>query len=223
MEFDKIQYKNMVDMVIDQITGKIIYGQLKAGDKLPTEKEFVELLGVGRSTVREALKSLETIGLIKRSKAGTLIKMPENEGFSKLLQCYISLKNISLHELLDVRLVLETKCVEILAKEASSEDIAKIESLLNDVDGSDDDKSIKYVDFHTNIAKLTKNAAYELLINMLKPVLLQSQAVTIQSEGAQKGEPDMDHRMILDAIKRGDPEKSAAAMRAHLLNVYKGI
>ena len=73
MDFNDVKRTNMSDSIIEQIISKITLGELKIGDKLPTEKEFEELMGVGRSTVREALKSLEVLGLLERKKTGTFV------------------------------------------------------------------------------------------------------------------------------------------------------
>lgn len=231
MTFEKIEYKGMADIVIDQVADRILSGELKVDDRIPPELELMKILGVGRSTVREALKSLETLGIIRRNKEGTFVNLPASTTLSKVFHCFIALKQITLEELLEVRLVLETRIAELVAQKVAMDkdmlaEIEKLEELLDrikDAEGDMDKIAESYVDFHIELAKCTKNSAFYEMIQMLRPALIQSQYITLKKEAVRKGGADEGHRSILEAIKGGDSEKAKKLMQKHIELVYNSI
>ena len=82
LTFSKIKSSSIVEQIIDALTNAIIHGQLKPGDKIPTETELMELLGVGRNSIREAIKMLISYGVLEIRRAeGTFVK----QGFSGIM------------------------------------------------------------------------------------------------------------------------------------------
>ena len=224
-EFKDIKHKKMVTMVIDQITEAIMDNRLRPGDRIAPEQELVKVFGVGRSTVREALKAIETLGLISRNNGGTFVSVPQSDVLTRLFQCFVALKGISFEDLMQVRLILETKIAALVAEGASDDEIECLGGSLGAAAEAESDDAIGrvYVDFHMQLAKLTHNQAIIEVFNMLRPVLLQSQMITLCDPAIREGGADQGHREIFANIKARDPQRAARAMKEHILQVYRGI
>src|SRR5690554_4914110 len=93
------------DIAADQIKRLIVTGKYNSGDRLPTEMELSEMFGVGRTTIREALKALSAIGLIERHKQATYVKNLSNACLEPM-QNFIMMKNIDLSQVFEARMAL---------------------------------------------------------------------------------------------------------------------
>ena len=124
MDFKPIKNNKVYEQVIDQIKNMIYEGDLKRGDKLPSERELKRQLGVSRASIREAFSALEMIGLIKsRPGEGTFIKTDFDNNLVDPLSLVLLLDENVAEELVELRRVLEVDCVKLAAKRASEEDI----------------------------------------------------------------------------------------------------
>jgi GntR family transcriptional repressor for pyruvate dehydrogenase complex len=220
--FRDIEHKKMVTLVIEQVTDAIIEGNLKCGDRIPPEMKLMEMLGVGRSTVREALKAIETLGLIERTNGGTFVRVPQSDNLTKLFQCFVALKGISFQELIDARIMVETQIAELLSERATEEDLDALESIAEEAEqfkGPIQEKGKRYLKFHIELARRTKNTAIIEIIEMLKPVLLQSQNMTIRNKRLREGGADKGHRFLLQAIRSRNKERARKAIQDHILDV----
>ena len=110
--------------VMDQIVNYLLTGELKPGDKLPTEKEFAQQLGVGRNSVREAIKMLSSIGVveIKRGAGMFIAKTMSSSILNPLILSLVFEQGASV-ELLELRLLLDTGVAEMAIQKASDQDI----------------------------------------------------------------------------------------------------
>ncbi|HZK17979.1 MAG TPA: FCD domain-containing protein [Clostridia bacterium] len=231
MVFKKIDYRSMVDTVVDQVMDQILGGQLKVGDRIPPEVEFAKMMGVGRSTVREALKVLEGFSLVSRSNEGTFISNPESGSLGKLFDCITALKQIELEDLLEVRLILEARVVEIAAQRvADGEDLSEELRLIKDLVSLENSKQATIeemaqinVNFHMALVNCTDNTALIEILNMLRPVFMQSQYVTLESQILREGGASEGHISIIDAIEKGDPVRAMERMRSHIISAYHDI
>lgn len=164
---NKLIKKSLPQQVADTIELKIKNGEYKVGDKLPTEPNLVELFGVSRNTVREAIQSLTNSGLLKTKQGdGTYVVAKE-----RLQVDFFNIMNETTDQnVLEVRMLLETYIVVSAIKNATEEDIAEIESLLHlrkKETNSVRENTRADLNFHIAIAKATHN---DIILNIYKYV-----------------------------------------------------
>jgi len=190
---------------------------LKVGDKLPNEFELAELFDVGRSTVREAVKGLITKGILEvRRGAGTYVvstctSEEDPLGLAKLHDKY----KLAL-ELFDVRLILEPEIAAMAAEYATEEDIRQLRRLCEETERlylSDQDHMPKDVEFHTHIAKCSKNRVVESLVPIINTAIA---AFVNLTHRRLKDETIETHRAITEAIAEHDSMGARCAMVMHL-------
>ncbi len=212
-----IKPKRMSDLVFEQLRDLIFKGRIKPGEQLMTERELAENLSVSRPTVREAINRLVTLRLLEhRQGQGTFVVSPSAEKNSLGVPHDL---DVSLADLLEVRLGLECNAVMMAARRATEEDIRDMEKSLRDMEteicagglGSDAD-----VRFHMAIAYATKNMVqihimrsfYDLLFYGIKSNLqhLYTEPVTLETIIRH-------HHDILKAVCDRDPQLAYSAMR----------
>ena len=216
-KYEKVNQKLLVPQIEDQLIMYIQQEQIEPGAKLPSEYKLAEKFGVGRSTIREAAKSLVSKGILEVKRgAGTFIKSTEMVVNDPLGLSQFEDKYRLAMELFDVRILLEPEVASVACKNATEEDKERIKNLCDEVErlymeGKNHIK--KDMEFHEAIAKCSGNQVVEVLI----PVILT--AVTtfanLTNRELQK-ETIETHREITDAIMRGDSMGAKCAMIMHL-------
>ena len=128
--FEELPKGSLSDIIIKRITDALISGELKPGDKIPTETEFAENLGVGRNAVREAIKVLVAFGVLEIRRAkGTYVVEDYNEKLLDPLIYGMILSEHNMDELLDVKIALSTGMTYLAQRNASDESIDKLRGL----------------------------------------------------------------------------------------------
>lgn len=207
----------LAEEVEDQIYHFILDTPLTPGEKLPNEFLLGEKFGVGRSTIREAIKSLTTKGILEvRRGSGTYV-VSMVKGLSDPLGLRsVRDKTALALDLVDVRLLLEPGIAEIAAQNATTEDIARLKRLCDRVEEKirrgetyiEDD-----IAFHTCIAETSKNMVVGQLIPVIDTAVMMFVNVTHKK---LTEETIMTHRMIVEAIASHDPIGARSAMSMHL-------
>ncbi|SHK36975.1 FadR/GntR family transcriptional regulator [Paramaledivibacter caminithermalis] len=220
MAFKKVQSERLSDKVVNQILNLIERGELKPGDKLPSETEFAKQLGISRGILREALTILQSKGYVSRKpKDGTYIReFFEKKDFQdSILEAF---QKASYLDLLEVRETLERKIVELVIKRSSDEELEEIEqSLVQDVD---DFNIVADQAFHQKIASLTKNTILTNFMYVYYDMIHDLANKTLKSEDRRK-QLMKEHTDILKAIKERDIEKAQACMSYHLGKVKQSV
>lgn len=190
---------------------------MKPGDRLENEYELAKKLNVGRSTVREAVKSLETRNILTiRRGAGTFVSQNEGVAVDPLGISLMRKDEELALELLDVRMILEPESAALAAAHASKEDIQRINRQNRNVA-----KMIKQglnhweedAKFHQLIAVATGNR----IIAKLVPIIQQSVGLTIEMTSQRLSDTTISfHEQIVEAIERGDANGARSAMTAHM-------
>lgn len=169
MSIDKmlvpIKKGSVSQLIIDRITDALISGELKPGSKIPTEMEFSESLGVGRNSVREATKILESFGVLEvRQSEGTFIAKEFSQKMLDPMVYGVIMQNGDMNELLEFKLSNLRAVLYMAVSKATKEDIDELQKrydLLCEVikEHPDDDMAIYEAnkDFHATLAKLCEN------------------------------------------------------------------
>jgi GntR family transcriptional repressor for pyruvate dehydrogenase complex len=210
---------HLTDQVTSQIQDLVLSGELKPGDKLPSQRDLAANLGVSPVVVREAVKTLEERGLLEaRAGSGTYVSELTHESISESLALLFRQGKISSDHLHEARRMLEIEIAELAAARAQPDQIAIMEDAIRRMDRSLDNP-VEYIaadfDFHLAMAHSTQNPIFPLLTFTLLDVLQQDRTAISQVPGAP-GRGQKYHRAICDCVKRGDVEGARAAMQEHL-------
>ena len=215
--FDKMNKKLLASQVEDALMDDILNKPVPIGEKIPNEYELAEMYGVGRSTIRETVKSLVSKGILEvRQGSGTYVigtDTLENDplGFSKYEDKY----KLAL-ELFEVRLMLEPEIAALAAQKATEQDKEEIVRLCDEVENlylAGENHLQKDVEFHTYIARCSKNKVIEKLVPIIQSAVITFVNLTHRQ---LKDETIDTHRAITDAILNGDSAGAKYAMIMHL-------
>ncbi len=216
----RIERKRVTDQIIDQVMTMISDGKFKPGDKLPSETALMELFGVGRSSLREAVGALSLIGMLTvRPGRGTHVAPSAGESFSKPLRwgMFMSWRE-KLHEFVEARIALEQTLVGMAAERATEADIEEIRNALNllKMPKLTKRKAIQAdLVFHTAIAKASHNSVLARFLDELR----QPVKNWMEQKASLFGGYDSvfeQHEAVFNAILARDPAKAQKAIRAHL-------
>ncbi len=222
----RVKRRTVVDEVMAEIRGLIAAGELRKGDKLPPEYELAGALGVGRSSVREALKGLVAAGVIERTQEGTFVSTSD-ESLAEPLRYRAMLEGVTLMELCEARRVLETEFAEMAAVRSTDEDIAVIREAVERMTSAVDVDVAEFIDadvrFHLAVAKASRNRILCELFAAVRALLTEAQErVVSNSPGIQRRSLEF-HNRIRSRIEERNPEAARAEMMQHLQDVEKGF
>lgn len=211
--------------VIKQIQDMIFDGRLQEGDKLPPERELAEKLGVGRPALREAMRSLELMGLVEsRHGLGNYIINNVNSNYFMPLSLSFKLSQRSPQEILEMRCCLEAFTAQKAAERSTSLDIASLRELLRQMTAAETTPEKAALDkaIHFEIARISGNLliynTMENITQLLDSFIKQS-VLAAYFEGDSVENIYKEHMKIAEAIGRHDGKAAAAAMLEHLSRI----
>lgn len=221
--FSKIRVESTPDKIIRQIKDLISSGQIKAGDKLPSERSMCEKLGVGRTHLRDALRKLEFYGILKtHPQSGTVVAglgLPALEG---LISNMLNLNSSDFKSLVNTREILEKQAAMLAAEKRTEQDLKEIEEaliahkekLVKDEYAVEEDLL-----FHIKIAEASKNTVLKSLMLIITPdILTYFKKHNVCGNGRSKG-VDLQHEKLLDKIRKQDVEGAGQVMTEHLRDI----
>ena len=215
--FSPIRKSRISEEIADQIRSLIASGQFASGDRLPPEREMADTLQVSRNSVRDALRTLEVMGIVERRHGdGIYVSCITAETLVAPLASILSTRKNLVTELMDARRLLEPPVARCAAERATDEDIKELERLLEAQSVRTQDGNPAFEEqnaFHYALARITRNDVVVLVINHVIDLLRESRAAWSLAR-AQKSVAG--HRKLLDAIKSGNPDKAFEAMLEHL-------
>lgn len=194
---------------------------LSPGDRLPPERELAEMLGVSRSSLRQALKVLESMGVIsQRVGSGTRLNPAAASILARPLEFLILLDGITFQELMEARLIVEPKLAARAAERASAEDQQALEQAITRMEASAADAHqfvASDLEFHQAVYRAAGNRVCTMLFTVVHQSL--EELIGFTSSLVEPEHTIRFHRRILAAIGRGNPEAARLRMREHLEDV----
>lgn len=225
-EFEAIRRTKLYEKVAQQIQGLIRDGLLKPGDHLPPERELAETFQVSRSSVRDAIRALEVMGLVEpRQGEGTVVRDVTAETLVNPLSALLTQKRELVSELLDLRLMIEPPLAGRAAKHATEEEILGLEDILRRQKEkvSRGELAVEEdTEFHYAIAKAARNSVVLKVVDVFMDLLRESREQTLQVDGRLQ-KSFTGHRRILDAIKNRKASLAEAAMRRHIEEIERVV
>lgn len=217
---EEITVEKPADNIIKQIKQLISTGQLKPGDKLPSERKLSEKFKVGRNHVRDALKKLEFYGILKTlPQSGTVVAGIGVTALEGLINDVLDLNHHDFYSFIETRVILEIQGAQLAARRANDQDIVNIERALNQFreqviqgnQGVEED-----IMFHLKIIEACKNSVLKSLFLIVAPDMIKlSLTWNICGDGRFK-KALQEHEELFSAIKDHDPKAAGIAMKNHL-------
>lgn len=227
IEKKPVKRVDLVDAVVERIVETIKNGDYSPGARLPSIQELSEILEVGRSSVREALKQLQIVGVVevKQGKGVFIKERIDTDSLSERIGYLLSLRKPDILHLLEARKIVERGTAKLAAKKASPEEIEKLEQIIRKMEKTMDnpeDFARVNVSFHVTIARASKNPILPVFFNSIYDIFLREQQVVAELLNIAPTSVEY-HTRIWEAIKKKDPEGAAKKMVEHLNFVEKAI
>jgi GntR family transcriptional repressor for pyruvate dehydrogenase complex len=212
-----IERKKVYELVADRLLADIRERRLSAGDALPTERELTGTYRVGRSSVREALRMLESRGLIQSGDSGTFV-VAHFRPLSQSLHLLVAYDEANVHELYEMRRLLEGEFAALAAKRRSDAHLGRMTLAIEEMARSltDEDAYIASdLRFHVAVAEASGNRVALHLMDALRGLLHDVLGSIFHVPGSPEG-AIQEHRTIVAAIAAGDAHQARTAMDHHL-------
>lgn len=220
-----IERRNTYELVAESLLALISERHLKPGDTLPTERELMQHYGVGRSSVREALRMLESKGLIVAGGSGAFavadFRNPLNDSLSLLL----AVEESSLRELFEVRRILEGEAVTLATERCDESHLARMRAateLMREGLADQDEYIESDLAFHLTIAEATQNRLILHLMHAIRDQLERALGSIYRIPGSPEQSIE-DHGLIIAAMGDGKPDEARARMHEHLTRVEEAV
>ncbi|MCH7736159.1 MAG: FadR family transcriptional regulator [Chloroflexi bacterium] len=225
-ELPNLQGQRLHESIVERFHALIKQGALKHGAKLPAERVLAEQLKVSRSSVREAIRTLELQGLVvTKHGSGTFVNTQSLDAVATLMASSLGVGETQLHDIFEVRHLLEPQLAALAAQRATPEDVERLSAILVEQQrqimegetGVDAD-----TEFHFALATATHNAALVKVVSAVEDVLRQSRDQSLQEPGRPQRSLDS-HHQILEMIQAGDHLGAQSAMEHHLTVVEPSV
>lgn len=218
---------NVAEQAINKIYELVKEKNLKAGDRLPPERELVKILEISRSSLREAIRALEMIGVINVTQGrGMVIETTKiSNSIIKPLAFSIILNKNTFLELFEARKLIEVECAGLAAERISTSELKKIKEIYNLLikHQKNREKSIKYeIKLHEEITEIAKNNVLRDILSSIKKLLRESRDTTVPSQGVTLKTINC-HEKLIQAFEEKDSSKARKLMFKHLDIVSKRL
>lgn len=214
-----IQKTKIIEQVIEALKDYILKGNYKNGNYLPTEVELCKMMGIGRSTLREAVMILESQGFVRKMHGvGVMIVDESLSATSEMLRLMLIRKGYTMAELFEVRYINEIRTAELAALHATRENLEEIEKhlmIMRNSMSTNTEYLNADIEFHLAIARASQNSVFTMILQIVRPLLEDMIKETLKYN--HRPEHSMKyHERIFDYIKNKDSDNSALAMKKHL-------
>jgi GntR family transcriptional regulator, transcriptional repressor for pyruvate dehydrogenase complex len=221
--FSQIGNLSTTVAAITQIEALIRRGELRPGDRMPPERELAELLGVSRPTVREALRALSILGIVRsRHGSGNYLGTMDEQALQEPLRWLLtlSLPAQDVDAVLQFRMVLESGLARLAAERISEDALDRLRDLLGELEAATSDEEVLRADMkmHAVIAEEANNPLLLWMLNAAVELNVAARSRTVRVPGV-KAKVASDQRAIVDALEKRDGNEAAEAMWRHLRRI----
>jgi GntR family transcriptional repressor for pyruvate dehydrogenase complex len=226
----QVESVRIYQRIVEQIESAIVRGELRPGQRLPSERELVTQFGASRPTVREALRVLESNGVVRSRPGdpnGPEILPFSPRGLAKQMTRLVQVEEMSIAELVSFRMILDGSASLLAAQLRSEEELALIDKTIDDMDAAIgkgyEEFSEADVAFHDAVALASRNALIQVCNQVVRGVVLSLIADKVnhaENREALMRESLRHHREVLEAIRACDGAAAASISRKNLYDYY---
>lgn len=217
-------------VLVDKITERYLTGNLKQGERLPSERELASQLNVSRTTIREALRTMEQNGVIEiRQGGGSYVKISDFQSRKEEIIAAVKAETPLVYETLELRRALEVESAFLAAKRAASADLEKLRTALNNMAQSLQDPELGLkadLDFHIGIVEATHNSIFIQLIHTISGHMKDTIRATQKhrfKDSSRYGDTLDEHKEIYLAIASGNANKAKDLMEEHITRIREEL
>ena len=231
VEWQQIPRTRAYELVIRQVEDQILAGALSVGDRLPAERDLAAKLGVSRAAVREAMRAMEAQGVVRSGvgvgpDSGTFLTSMPSKALTQFLRLHMALANFPIDDVVETRIMLERWSARLAARQASADDLATMERLLDAMDAETADMRAFNeldTDFHVAMAEAAHNTLITEMTTAIRHSMRSMMLTSFRDHGDWAQLSDLlraQHRAIYDAIASHDQQRAADAVEDHLRSAY---
>jgi GntR family transcriptional repressor for pyruvate dehydrogenase complex len=225
-----IDARKRAEQVRDSLIALIRDGQLKDGDKLPTEPQLSAMFGVGRSSVREEVQSLIGLGIIEmRPGRGAFVSRVSLNDLVRMVDGAVKLEYGAALQMHEVRAMLEITAARLAATRRTDDDLKRMAVAIDRYrkagsETPNEELVTSDLDFHRAVVEAAHNDMMIQLLNSFSGLLREHRRqYAATTEPAMREEVIRGHEAILEAITSGDPRAAAARMQGHMRSIWGQI
>ena len=221
--FEPIARQKTYELVAERLLALISSHRLQPGDMVPSERELVQSYGVGRSSIREALRMLESKGVIKSGPNGNFTVAEFANTLNHSLDFLLSVDEADHVELFEVRRILEGEAAALAASRRLENEVLKMAAEVEAMEaglGSGDAFIMADLRFHLIVAEASRNRLIAHLMDAIRNLLQRSLVSSYHIPGSPEGAVEM-HRLIIEAIAARRPEEARQRMQEHVSRVER--
>jgi GntR family transcriptional regulator, transcriptional repressor for pyruvate dehydrogenase complex len=227
-----VDRRQAYEQVLDRIEELIFKRELRDGDRLPAERDLAARLGVSRSAIREALRTLEAQGVIRSATgtgpdAGTIIAAMPSTALTRILRLHVALAKFPLKDVVETRVMLERGSAQLAAEERKHDDLMRMEMLLDKMDDDDVTRAVFNdldTDFHVAIAEAGGNRLAADMTSAIRQALRHPLLAAFEASAewpAIAGKLRAQHREIYLAIKDQNGIDAANRVEEHIRGFFE--
>lgn len=221
--------RKIYESIIDQIKSDIIAGKLCTGEKLPPERELAKQFGVSRTSIREALRTLEILGVIESVQgSGNFIAGNIEKSLTESMSMMFLLQRIDNRQISQLREALETKAALLAVDNATEEHISRLEEIVNGMSATEDEdvKAALDRELHYTIAAASNNSIIMQILNILSELIsiyIKERRKEILSDVKNISRLQMIHEDLVYGIKNRDTHATYQAITSHFVIIAENI
>lgn len=219
----KIRVPKASEILTNFLREKILDGTYAAGESLPTERELAEVSGLSRASVREALRMLETEGLISTRTGrtgGSAVQLPGQDALDRSIDLFVRAQRVRFGTLLEVRETIEPQLARLAALHRTEADLERLEQLQSDMGkaiGSFTDWTDLNVAWHEAVAAASHNSLLVAFWRAISRMMRAAANIDLATNTPELVAAVLKvHRQVLDAIQAGDGDAAARRMARHV-------
>ena len=234
MELAPLERAKTYELVVRQIKAEIFAGRLRPGDRLPGERQLSEQLQVSRPSVREAVRILQAMEIVRTrpgtgASSGLIVSAQPSRALTDLLGIHVALSSYSVAEVMSVRMALEEQSVRRLAEQVEQADLSKVKATLNRMSDPELERRDFHdldTNFHVELARGSDNALLADLMMALRESVRRPMDEAFADDEqwpARQQALVREHAEILEAVRVGEPGPAASLMRQHIEGFYESL
>ena len=220
------------DRVLHHVEAELLAGRLRVGDRLPGERTLAAELGISRASVREGIRVLEAMGVIRTAvgsgpDAGAVVVADTSAGITSALRLHLASNTLPVADVVRTRVLLETWAVREAARRPAKGQLAAARALLDKMDETDAVEDFLHLDaeFHVTLSRAAGNAVVAAIMTALRGAIhgyVLAAAATSQSDWPPMARRlRRQHRNVLAAVEAGDGDRAARLVGRHIEDFYR--
>lgn len=227
--FAPVKGRRLAEEIASQIRGAVLSGQLRAGDRLPPERELARMFGTSALVVRDALHTLEFDGLLHiriGAGGGAVVEEPSHGPVTRSLSTWLRLGRATLDQLTEARLLLEPEIARLAARRATSEDLHALDAVLGQrraVVETGAHPRLLDIQFHRALAEAARNPIHLVVVHALMDLEAEAVIPGLALSVDDNAQVLSAHESILGAVRTGDASRAQSLMAEHVLDVQRRL